>query len=261
MEEMEKERMFHKKTRHTEEVTIPAGVNGYYTFSIAIEVNEKIAPRVLCGIDVHQPPNRTDLNIGFYVIDDQNYNKWLAKQPHTAIIIIPRITHAGIVFIPPETGTYHIVFDNRYSNFTKKTVSFEIIEFWTEEKRTEKPIVEKSVKQAIHENSAEETIATNPPEIGGLISQLINEIKKWLQNKTFIAVVLFFFSMGVSALAFIGSVYLIHISLGITPKDAINQIGNSSLIFFTGGLILFGLSYKSLTGEQIPMVTSPSVKL
>ncbi len=260
MEKMETERIFHKQQRTSETVTIPSGVNGYYTFSERVEISEKKAPRIVCGVTVHQPNNRTDLNIRFYVFDEPNYHKWLIKQPNTAITIIPRLTSAGIIFIPPESGTYHIVLDNQYSSMTPKTVTVEIIEFWTEEKRIEKPIVEEVVEK-VEKEIGEETIETKPTETEGPMQQLIMRIKKWLQNKTFIAVVLFFFSMGVSALAFIGSVFLIHISLDIAYKDAINHIGNSSIIFFTGGLILFGLSYKSLTGEQIPMVTSPSVKL
>lgn len=77
---------------------------------------------------------RTDLDIGLSVMDDDNYHRWLARQPSSAFLIAHRFKYGTMTFMPSDVGLYHVVLDNRYSVFTGKQVNFSIYEIWLEEK-------------------------------------------------------------------------------------------------------------------------------
>jgi hypothetical protein len=113
--------------------SVPAGANGFLPFRFEVK---EIKPhhRFDFSIRVLQPSGRNDLDIGFSVMDDDNYHSWLSRQPHMAFIIVPKFTFGTLTFMPSNIGLYHAVLDNRYSVFTVKEVEVNICEVWIEEK-------------------------------------------------------------------------------------------------------------------------------
>jgi len=126
-------------------VSVPAGPEGYVEFPF--EVGEIKPQHIICfAINVLQN-GRTDLDTGFSLMNDDNYHKWLARQPSSAFLIAHRFKYGTMIFTPSTVGLYHAVLDNRYSVFTGKEVEFNIYELWLEEKEVKLPVTEKPIKE------------------------------------------------------------------------------------------------------------------
>ncbi|TET22199.1 MAG: hypothetical protein E3J71_06680 [Candidatus Stahlbacteria bacterium] len=65
-------------------------------------------------------------DINFYVMDSENYNKWVNGQFAYAKVIIERSTGATFGFDVSQTDTYYFVMDNTYSIFTSKSVYLKV---------------------------------------------------------------------------------------------------------------------------------------
>lgn len=122
-------------------VSVPAGPRGFFVYSFEIK---EIKPEhtIVFTVEVLQD-GRTDLDVGFSVMDDDNYHKWLAKQPSSAFLIAHRFKYGTMIFTPSNVGVYHAILDNRYSIFTGKDAEFSIYEMWLEEKEVSIPVPEK----------------------------------------------------------------------------------------------------------------------
>jgi hypothetical protein len=114
-------------------ISLTYGASGLAAYPFQVR-EIKLQHNVYCTISVFQPSGRTDLDIGFLVMDADNYQKWASNQPSTAFIIAPRFTFGTLMFEPKNTGSYYAVFNNRYSVLTGKDVSLRIFETWIEEK-------------------------------------------------------------------------------------------------------------------------------
>lgn len=122
-------------------VSVPAGPEGFVEFPFAIM---EIKPQHTINFTINVLQNgRTDLDVGFSVMNDDNYHKWLARQPSSAFLIAHRFKYGTTSFMPSNVGLYHAVLDNRYSIFTGKEVEFGIYEMWLEEKEVSLPVPEK----------------------------------------------------------------------------------------------------------------------
>lgn len=119
-------------------VSVHAGSEGFVDFSFTIM---EIKPQHIIGFTISVLQNgRTDLDIGFSVMNDENYHKWLRNQPSSAFLIAHRFKYGTLIFNPPNAGLYHAVLDNRYSIFTGKEIEFSIYEMWLEEKEVSVPV-------------------------------------------------------------------------------------------------------------------------
>ena len=100
-------------------VFVPAGQKGFYEYPFRID---EVKPQhtIEFAINVLQPSGRTDLDIGFSIMNDENYHKWLMNQPSFAFLIAHRFKFGTLTFMPSEVGQYHAVLDNRYSVLTPK---------------------------------------------------------------------------------------------------------------------------------------------
>ncbi len=64
-------------------------------------------------------------NITLFVLDDEQYELFQNRQPHTTFIAKEKVTNGSILFKPPKTAMWHFVFNNRYS-IVDKHVHFEL---------------------------------------------------------------------------------------------------------------------------------------
>jgi hypothetical protein len=122
-------------------VSIPAGKGGYRYFPFNITIEEKKEQVVFFTLSVLQPEGRQDLDINFFVVNADNFQKWVTDAPNVAFIIAPRLIFGELNFRPPSTGLYYAVLNNQYSILTLKTVTISSYETWVEER------IEQAVEQ------------------------------------------------------------------------------------------------------------------
>jgi hypothetical protein len=216
-------------------VSVPAGPEGYIEFPF--EVKEiKLQHKVCFAINVLQN-GRTDLDIGLSVMNDDNFHKWLAKQPSFAFLIAHRFKYGTMMFTPPTTGLYHAILDNRYSVFTGKNVEFNICELWLEEKEikliSEKPITE-----------------IQKPKLK-LWQRIINRLRnsRTVQVIGLLVVVQLF-----SFLLAVAIAHLFYLALGIEYKDAMGYIATA----IGGSAVAVSVYlYFAITGRAPPALSPP----
>lgn len=255
MEEKGIERLYRsREILKGEKVRIPSGTNGYHTLSLKLDKRGGKLQAVICSVSVNQPPKRTDLDIRFYAMDDENYHRWLTNSPHTALVIAPRVISTSIIFSVQESGTYHIILDNTYSSLTAKEVSIDIYEVWTKEREILEHVTE------VEEEAVQEDTEPRIIEKKRLRDKIFSWFRKLKQQKILLAIFLFIVCQLISSSAFIGVVAVIGILLDIDHNEVMNHIGDSFIIFALGGLTLFALFYKATTGEPIPSVAAPSLQ-
>jgi hypothetical protein len=215
-------------------VSIPAGEQGYITFPFRVE-QVKPQHNVRFTISVIQS-GRNDLDIGFSVVDDENYHKWLARQPSSAFLIAHRFKYGTMIFVPSTAGQFYAILDNRYSVFTAKEVQFEISEWWLEEKE---------VKLAIPEESAEKT---EKPKIT-LWQRLLNRVRysRTLHVIGLLVIVQLFCFLLAVAIA-----HLFNYSLGIKFEDTMGYIATA----IGGSAVAVSVYlYFAMTGKPLPIVS------
>ena len=217
-----------KEILPTTSFSLSAGQNGFYR--IPFDVTE-IKPQGTINfvIQVIQPSGRTDLDIGFSVMDDDNFQRWLLRQPNSAFVIAPRFISGTLVFMPQKVGRYYAVLDNRYSVLTGKGVFFGIYETWQEEKE---------IAAKVAKNQEEKTKMR-------LLRRFWNRIRS---NKV-LGLFALFATVAVScAFLAIGIAMLFHYVLGVEYVDTMGYlttaIGGSAVV------ILISL-YFLLTGRPL----------
>jgi hypothetical protein len=215
--------------------SLSAGQNGFY--SIPFDVAE-IKPQDVINfvIRVIQPTGRTDLDIGFSVMNEDNFQRWLLKQPSSAFLIAPRFNFGTVVFMPQTVGRYYAVLDNRYSILTGKAVFFGIYETWQEEKEVAIP--------------TPQNLEEKPKPKGGLLRRFWNKIRS---NKVLGLIALFMTVVVLCAFLAVGIAMLFHYALGVEYADTMSYltaaIGGSTVV------ILISL-YFLLTGRSLPQQVS-----
>jgi hypothetical protein len=215
--------------------SLSAGQNGFQR--IPFDVTE-IRPQETINfvIRVTQPSGRTDLDIGFSVMDDDNFQKWLLRQPNSAFVIAPRFILGTLKFMPQAVGRYYAVLDNRYSILTGKGVFCGIYETWQEEKEVRVP-----TPQSIEEK---------PKPKVGLLRRFWNRMRS---NKALGLIALFATVAVLCAFLAVGIAMLFHYTLGVQYADTMGYlttaIGGSTVV------ILISL-YFLVTGRPLPQQTS-----
>jgi len=215
-------------------IVLPAGEQGYRVFPFPIQ-EMKLQHTVRFTINVLQN-GRTDLDIGFSVLDDDNYHKWLARQPSSAFLIAHRFKYGTMIFTPSAVGTYHAILDNRYSVFTGKQVDFNISESWLEEKEVTLSTPSKPTKEI------------EKPKLS-LWQRILNRLR---YSRTLQVISLLLFVQLFCFLLVLIIAYLFLSILGIEPKDSIGYmataIGGSSVAV---SIYL----YFALTGKSPPSLS------
>lgn len=212
-----------------------AGQNGFQR--IPFDVTE-IKPKdsVQFEIRVIQTAGRTDLDIGFSVMNDDNFQRWLLRQPSSAFLIAPRFISGTLVFMPQTAGRYYAVLDNRYSILTGKNLFFGIYETWQEEKEVVIP--------------APRNLEEKPKPRWDLLRRFWNRIHS---NKALGLVALFATVAVFCAFLAVGIAMLFHYVLGVQYTDTMNYlttaIGGSTVV------LLISL-YFILTGRSLPQQIS-----
>jgi len=106
-----------------ESFVVPAGTHHAYHGSFPAGTRMRIYLKVTSG---------GNLDVNFHVMDETNYWKWRAGESASAAITRSRITTFDDYWTVPSTGTWYFVFDNSFSWITSKSVTCEIIRYWTE---------------------------------------------------------------------------------------------------------------------------------
>lgn len=215
-------------------VFVPAGQLGYLDSPFTIQ---EIKPQNIIRFTINVLQNgRTDLDIGFSVLDDDNYHKWLARQPSSAFLIAHRFKYGTMIFTPSAVGTYHAILDNRYSVLTGKQVDFSISESWLEEKEVKLPTFEKPTKEI------------EKPKLS-LWQRILSRLR---YSRTLQVISLLLFVQLFCFLLVLIIAYLFRSILGIEPKDSIGYmataIGGSSVAV---SIYL----YFALTGKSPPSLS------
>ena len=215
-------------------LSVPAGQLGYFDSPFAIL---EIKPQNIIRFTINVLQNgRTDLDIGFSVLDDDNYHKWLARQPSSAFLIAHRFKYGTMIFTPSAVGIYHAILDNRYSVLTGKQVDFSISESWLEEKEVKLPTLEKPTKEI------------EKPKLS-LWQRILSRLR---YSRTLQVISLLLFVQLFCFLLVLIIAYLFLSILGIEPKDSIGYmataIGGSSVA------VLIYL-YFALTGKLPPSLS------
>lgn len=217
-------------------VSIHAGKGGYQYFVLDIKTEEKQKHVVFFDISVRQPAGRQDLDINFFVLDEDNFEKWVRNAPNHAFIIAPRLTFGELNFSPPVSGRYYAILNNQYSVLTPKTVDFASYETWLEEK------VEQKADQAFEVTVGSET---QP--------RLLKTIYHKLRYSQTIGLVALLLIVQIACFLIAGLImHLFHLTFGLEYKDIMGYIaasvGPSTLI------ILFALYYFR-TGKPLSAAT------
>ena len=215
-------------------VSVSAGSEGFVVFPFEIK---EIKPQHTIGFTIKVFQNgRTDLDIGFSVMDDVNYHRWLAKQPSSAFLIAHRFKYGTMMFMPSDIGLYHAVLDNRYSVFTGKRVDFSIYEMWVEEKKVSIPAPKKPKEEI------------KKPKVR-LWRRVLNRLRysRTVQVISLLVIVqLFCFVLAV------GIAFLFHSTLGVEYKDVMGYIATA-----IGGsaLAVSVYLYFAMTGKRPPLLS------
>lgn len=225
-----KERVLRSLSR----IFVPAGELGYIDFPFSVqEIKPQHAFRFAVNV---QQNGRTDLDIGFSVMDDGNYHKWLARQPSSAFLIAHRFKYGSMIFTPSVTGSYHAILDNKYSVLTPKQVDFTIFESWLEEKEVKLPLAEKPKEEI------------GKPKLR-LWQRILNRLR---YSRTLQVISLLLFVQLFCFLLVLMIAYLFSSTLGIEPKDSIGYmataIGGSSVAV---SIYL----YFAITGKSLPSIS------
>lgn len=210
-------------------VSLTAGSEGFVEFPF--EIKEIKTQDIICfTINVLQN-GRTDLDIGLSVMDDGNYQKWLARQPSSAFLIAHRFKYGTMSFTPPDVGLYRAILDNRYSVFTGKEVEFSIYEIWLEEKEVKLPVAEKP-KEEIKKVS--------------LWQRILNRLR---YSRT---VQILGLLVGVQLFCFLLAVviaFLLHSTLGVDYKDIMGYLATA----IGGSAVAVSIYlYFAMTGRSLP---------
>lgn len=212
------------------QVSVPSGSNGFITYQFEVkEINPQHGVCFL--VKVIQQSGRTDLDIGFSVMDDDNYHRWLLRQPNSAFIIAPKFNFGTLTFMPSNIGRYHAVLDNRYSVFTGKEIQFNIYETWIEEKEVEIQKPKEKVEA--------------PKQKVGLLQRFRNRLRS---SRVLGVIGLLIVVQLLSAALAIGIALILHYTLGIDYSDTMSYIttavGGSSVAVLV--YVYFVLTGKSL---------------
>jgi hypothetical protein len=198
-----------KEIQRLTRVSIPAGPEGFAEFPFAIM---EIKPQHIISFTINVLQNgRTDLDVGFSVMNDDNYHKWLARQPSSAFLIAHRFKYGTTSFMPSNVGLYHAVLDNRYSIFTRKEVEFSMYEMWLEEKEVSLPVPEKP-KEEIRK-----------PKLS-LWQRILNRLR---YSRTAQVIVLLVSVQMFCFLLAIGLAFLFYFTLGVEYKDTMGYIATA----------------------------------
>lgn len=219
----------------SETTLIPVGVNGFWETRCELDKEGKEWHHILCKVNVHQLPPKTDLDIGFLVLNKENYILWANNRPNIALVLIPRLISGVISFEVPKSDTYYFIVSNKHSTFTTKTVTVGIDEVWQEEREIEVPVAEKVV----------ERIAVRPkvPEKVGILKRIWRRLRSQL-----FGLILAFFIIQVTCFLFTSMI--VHIArevFDVSLSDATTLYA----AMVGGGLILFGIVYSKVTGKPL----------
>lgn len=218
-------------------VSVPFGQNGFYRQPFEIK---EIKPQhtIEFAINVLQHSGRTDLDIGFSVMSDDDYHKWLRKQPSLAFLIAHRFKFGTMTFMPSDTGLFHAVLDNRYSVLTRKKVEFSIYETWLEEKRVGIPVPQKRKEEV------------KKPKVGTW-QRILNRLR---YSRTFQVISLLVFVQLFCFILAIGIAFLFHSTLGVEYKDIMGYLATA----IGGSAVAVSVYlYFAMTGK-IPPPLSPA---
>jgi hypothetical protein len=211
------------------QISVGIGQTGFVKYDI--EVKEIKQEHSICFfLKVLQPSGRTDLDIGFSLMDNENYERWRIGQPSSAFTIVPRFNFGTVIFSPQVTGIYHAVLDNRYSILTVKEVMLNIYETWIEERKVKVPVQKEEKKIE--------------PKVGRL-RRCWNRI---CSSKPLGFLSLFVVVQLICLILVIGAAYLLHYTLGVEYGDILGYITTA-----IGGsaVILLIYLYFILTGRSI----------
>jgi len=221
------------------QVSVPFGQNGIAKFPFEIK---EIKPEQAINftIRVSQPSGRTDLDIGFSVMDDINYRKWSLQQPSSAFIIAHRFSFGTLTFKPSNTGLYHAVLDNRYSVLTGKEVWLSIHETWLEEKEVEVPLPK-----------PEQKVEPPKPRIS-LLQRFLNRLRS---SRTLAVLGVLLAVQVFSVFLAIGIAFLLHSVLAVDYGETMGYIATA-----IGGSTVLVLVYLYflLTGRSLAQLSPPS---
>lgn len=190
-------------------VSLTAGQNGLYIKPFEIK---EIKPQHTIGFTINVlQTGRTDLDVGFSLMDDNNFHRWLAEQPSSAFLIAHRFKYGTMCFMPSDIGLYHAVLDNRYSVFTGKEVAFSIYEMWLEERKVSIPAPKKP-KEEIKRAKV------------SLWQRILNKLRysRTVQVTSLLVVVqLFCFLLAV------GIAFMFHSTLGVEYEDTMGYLATA----------------------------------
>jgi len=164
------------------EETIPA--RNWRWLSVDVDKTIQKNHRISGKIQVYQPAEPEtprNLDIAFYIMDDYDLIEWLDRraqqnasfiQPPNPLLKTNRIKTYDWNFVTPSSGHYWLVWDNRYSSFTPKTIYRDAIEEWDE---------------TVAGDSVADIVTTSPPIDRSLleeVTRLVQESKSHLMIVT-----------------------------------------------------------------------------
>ena len=144
---------------------------------LSVDVNKTVQKnhRIFGRIQVYQPVDPRapkNLDIAFYIMDEDGFIEWLDRRARQNASLIPppnpllktnRVKTRDWNFVTPRGGRYWLVWDNRYSGFTPKTIYHEAVEEWDE---------------TIPESSVADIVTTSPPVDRSLLEEVIRLIRE-----------------------------------------------------------------------------------
>jgi hypothetical protein len=149
------------------EETIPA--RSWRWLSVDVDKTIQKNHRIFGKIQVYQPvePGASrNLDIAFYIMDDDGLIEWLDRRaqqdaslirPPNPLLETNRVKTYDWSFITPGSGRYWLVWDNRYSSLTPKTIHEEVVEEWDE---------------TVAGGAVAEIVTTSPPVDRSLLEEL-----------------------------------------------------------------------------------------
>lgn len=238
MSKLKVKQLYSRTLVPSETTLIPVGINGFWEARCELEKEGKEWHHILCEVYVHQLPPKTDLDVGFLVLDKENYTLWANNRPNIALVLIPRLISGIISFEVLKSDIYYFIVSNKHSTFTTKTVTVRIDEVWQEEREIEIPVAEKVI----------ERIAAGPkvPEKMGILKR----IWRRLQSQLFGLVLAFFI---IQAACFLFTSMIIHVARAVFDVS-LSDATTLYAAMVGGGLILFGIVYSKVTGKPLSHV-------
>ena len=85
----------------------------YFTFDL--EENDEL----IIEFEVTAGANQ---DVDFYILNSENYDKWLNSESFSYYIFRNRAVYATINFMAPDDDTFYVIFSNSFSIITSKTV-------------------------------------------------------------------------------------------------------------------------------------------